>query len=79
MLIDIALPHVVHVPWPKITRDGTDDWVSSMELVEEWLCDCVGPHSEEWAWSIDHQHWCSVCFARESYITLFMLRFGATC
>lgn len=76
MLIDEAFPYTAHAPWPKITRDGSLDWVSSMETVEDWLCTHVGPHAEAWAWRIDYKHTCSVCFAQESVISLFLLQFG---
>ena len=77
MLFDSHLPYRAHVPWPLVARDGSFDWVSSMDLVEDWLCTCVSPHGESWAWTMDHMHWCSVCFAREADTTLFLLRFGS--
>lgn len=75
-----ALPYRAVAPWPLIERNGQLDWIDSVDTVETWLERCVGPHWQQWTWTmwtLDNPYLCSVSFARESDSTLFLLRFSS--
>jgi hypothetical protein len=66
-------------PWPVVESNGNLDWVAAVDCVEEWLCSCIGAHSERWDWNLLTLHnpcLCSVRFAHERDSTLFLLRFS---
>ena len=66
-------------PWPRQDQYQMD-WVSSLELVESWLEQSVGPHHKLWAWdrvdlSIQGQY-LGVAFRHSPHRTLFLLRWA---
>jgi hypothetical protein len=71
------LPYRAVVPWPVVETDGNLDWVASVEIIQDWLESCVGPHYARWCWSMWSLHQpnlCGVSFARDKDSTLFLLR-----
>lgn len=74
-----VLPYPAVVPWPRIENLGYQDWIASVDLIEDWLRDSVGPRYREWTWSMWSLHnteLCSVSFRWEPNVTMFLLRFG---
>jgi len=76
-----CLPYKVCVPWPKChDLSGHISWVHSVDLVESWLEQYIGPHWTEWTWamwSLHNPYYCGVSFSREPSCSLFLLRFGS--
>ena len=73
------LPYRAVAPWPVVERNGMRDWVDSVESVESWLIEYVGPHWTRWTWdmmTLHNPYLCGVSFARESDSTLFLLRWS---
>jgi len=72
------LPYTAHVPWPQVFNPNTQciDWIESVDLIETWLSNSVGPHWVEWAWSmytLDEANCCGVSFRYDRNRTLFLL------
>lgn len=75
-----VLPYPAVVPWPVVEHRGYQDWMASVDLIEEWLRICIGPRYSEWTWSMWSLHnpqLCSVSFRWEPNASLFVLRFGS--
>ncbi|NBP00722.1 MAG: hypothetical protein EBU90_11445 [Proteobacteria bacterium] len=74
-----VLPFKAVVPWPQVDYRGHKDWMASVDLVESWLCQSVGPRYSEWTWSmwsLQDSRYCSVSFRWEPSVSLFLLRFS---
>ena len=68
--------HVAIAPWPVDPRQFQRDWVESINIMELWLEQRVGPHLVEWAFSQqqEQEYWqACIAFKREKYKTLFLL------
>ena len=81
------LPYTAIGAWPRIYLSPTEqeDWITSVNTVEEWLETSVGRHWVEWTWStwslldshlVNDRRWFGVSFRYEPHVTLFLLRFG---
>ncbi len=68
--------YVARVPWPKIYTNWQEDWISSIETLEQWLTEYTGPHWVEWAYSqmANQDYWeACVAFKQDRNRTLFLL------
>ena len=73
------LPYRAVAPWPFVELNGQWDWITSVDAVESWLEDHIGPHDQSWTWTLwtlDQHYLCSVNFRREQDSTLFLLRWS---
>ena len=73
------LPYKAVVPWPSVVREGHQDWIASVDLLESWLETRVGPHWSEWVWSmwsLHNPYMCGVGFKQQRNCTLFLLQFS---
>ena len=77
------LPYTASAPWPLVWRGDYVDWESSVNSVDSWLRNCVGPRWVEWTWgwavfSMYDLSWemCTVNFNRESSVSLFLLKYS---
>jgi hypothetical protein len=66
-------------PWP-LADQAQQDWVSSLERVDDWLVRCVGPHHSHWAWDrvdlAQQGNYLGVAFRWDKHRTLFLLRWS---
>ncbi len=66
-------------PWPR-TDQSQQDWVRSLEVVDDWLNQHVGPHHSHWAWDrVDlavQGNYLGVAFRWDRDRTLFLLRWA---
>ena len=74
-----VLPYQAQVPWPCVLRSGHQDWVTSVDLVETWLVNSIGPRYSLWTWNMWHLGMgdlCGVSFLKDRDRLIFLLRFG---
>lgn len=80
MLSSSDLRHLATIQWPhKVNEHGQTDWIGTIEEIECWLEDRVGPGQKAWWWNsstLDHPYLCSINFLRDSDRVLFLLRWG---
>jgi len=70
-------PYSAVIAWPKIYRQDTVDWITSISLAETWLETCVGHHYVRWAWAKSSDfHQCAVAFNYSQDQGLFLLRWA---
>lgn len=42
---------IARAPWPCIYRNETVDWIESVEQIEVWLVNYVGPRYTQWVYA----------------------------
>jgi hypothetical protein len=71
--------YLATVRWPLI-ESGQQDWIFSLEELEQWLEQFSGPRYAAWAWSQcknQQPYECSVAFKWDQHRTLFLLKWTA--
>ena len=68
--------HIALAPWPIDPREYQQDWINSVDILEQWLNRYVGSHYSEWAFgqNREQEYWhACVAFKQARNKTLFLL------
>jgi len=70
--------YLATVQWPLLEQNQ-QDWVFSLDIIEQWLEQFSGPRYASWAWSQcknQQPYECSVAFKWDKHRTLFLIKWS---